>query len=82
MVRRETARTRPDEPLSPCVEVVSDSMAEVFRGMTGAERLRVSSRMFTSARHMLINHLRASHPDWDERRVVQEAAHRLSHGAL
>ncbi|HEX5042132.1 MAG TPA: hypothetical protein VFV75_04450 [Candidatus Polarisedimenticolaceae bacterium] len=57
-------------------------MAAVFGRMSGAERLRVSSRMFTSARHMMMNHLRASHPDWSERQVELEAAHRLSHGAL
>jgi hypothetical protein len=38
--------------------------------------------MFASARHMMIHHLRASHPDWDERQVELEAAHRLSHGAF
>ena len=25
---------------------------------------------------------RAEHPDWDEERIIREAAHRLSHGAV
>lgn len=64
------------------VEVVSEEMSVVLRRKTGAERLRMASLMFTSASKMLTNHLRAEHPDWDERRIHQEAARRLSHGAI
>jgi hypothetical protein len=64
------------------IEVISEEMAEVLRSKTGAERLRIASRMFVSARDMLINHLRAQHPEWDDRRVHEEAARRLSHGAV
>jgi hypothetical protein len=63
------------------IEVIGDDMARILRGRTGAERLRIASGMYASARHMLLNHLRAEHADWDERRIVQEAARRLSHGA-
>jgi len=54
----------------------------VLRRKTGAERLRIASGMYSRARGMLIRHLRAEHPDWDEQRVNQEAARRLSHGAV
>ena len=63
------------------IEVIDDVMAAVFRAKTGAERLRIASDMYASARRMLLSHLRAEHPEWDERRVVKEAARRLSHGA-
>lgn len=64
------------------VEVMDDEMARVIRSKTGAERLRIASGMYASARRMLLSHLRAEHPDWDERRISQEAARRLSHGAV
>jgi hypothetical protein len=38
--------------------------------------------MFASARRMLLSHLHAEHPDWDEARINHEAARRLSHGAV
>jgi hypothetical protein len=37
--------------------------------------------MYASARQMLLSHLRAEHAEWDEHRIRQEAARRLSHGA-
>jgi len=64
------------------IEVLSDEMTAVLRRKTGAERLEIASRMFVSAREMLVNHLRAAHPDWDEHRIEREAARRLSHGAV
>ncbi len=64
------------------IEVVSEEMAVVLRRKTGAERLQIASRMFSSARRMLLNHLRAEHPEWDEREVEREATRRLTHGAV
>jgi hypothetical protein len=64
------------------IEVMDDEMARVIRSKTGAERLRIANDMYASARRMLLSHLRAEHPDWDERRIQQEAARRLSHGAV
>jgi Rv0078B-related antitoxin len=64
------------------IEVVDDDMAEVYRAMTGAQRLKIASDMFASARRMIASHLAAEHPDWDERRIQEETARRLSHGAV
>lgn len=57
-------------------------MVAVLKAMSGAERLRISSRMFASARRMLLAHLHQTHPDWGETQISQEAARRLSHGAV
>jgi hypothetical protein len=62
-------------------EVIDDEMAKVIRAKSGAERLRIASGMYASARRMLLSHLRAEHPDWDEQRIIREAARRLSHEA-
>ena len=64
------------------IEVVDEEMAAVLRTKSGAERLRIAFGMYASARRMLMSHLRAEHPDWDERRVIAEAARRMSHGAV
>ena len=64
------------------IEVVNEDVAAMLRQKTGAERLAIASRMFSSARRMLLSHLRSRHPDWDERQIAQEAARRLSHGAV
>ncbi len=69
---------REDAPL----DVPSPEMVAIYRRMSGAERLAIASRMYVSARNMLINHLRTRHPDWDEQAVIREAARRLSHGAV
>lgn len=63
------------------IEVLSEEMVAVLRQKTGAERLVIASRLYSSARTMLLNHLRAGHPEWTERQVEREAARRLSHGA-
>jgi Rv0078B-related antitoxin len=64
------------------IEVIDDDMARVLQAKTGAERLAIGFAMFSSARRMLISHLRDQHPDWSEEEVLREAAHRLSHGAV
>ena len=63
-------------------EVVDEEMAWVFRSMTGAQRLKIASDMFSSARRMIASQLASEHPDWDEQRVQRETARRLSHGSV
>jgi hypothetical protein len=63
------------------IEVVDEALAAVLRQKTGADRLRIASGLFASARRMLTSLLRADHPDWDEQRLMREVARRLSHGA-
>ncbi len=70
------------QSLSRNIEVIDDDMTRVLRAKTGAERLRIASSMFASARRMLLSHLASEHPDWTQDEVFQEAARRLSHGAI
>lgn len=64
------------------IEVISDGMVDALRSKTGAERLQIASDLYRSARQMLVNHLRATNPDWSLAQVDAEAARRLSHGAV
>jgi hypothetical protein len=65
--------------LPPVIEVIDPEMVAVLRSKSGAERLQIASAMFTGARRMLLSHLRALHPDWDERQLQDAVARRLSH---
>jgi hypothetical protein len=64
------------------IEVVDDDMARVLRSKTGAERLKIASDMFSSARKMIASHLASEHPDWTEEQVQRETSRRISHGAV
>jgi hypothetical protein len=64
------------------IEVMDEAMAIVLRQKTGAARLQIASGLFSSARRMLLNHVRSTHPDWGEDEVLREVARRLSGGAI
>ncbi len=66
----------------PRIEVVSDEVAAVLRAKTPAERLEVAAGLWRLARGIVLGALRKEHPDWDDSRIRQEAARRLSHGAV
>jgi hypothetical protein len=67
-------------PLPKNIEVVDEEMAAVYRAIPPVRRLQLMSDMFTSARRMILSHLRAEHPEWSEAQVNDEAGRRLSHG--
>lgn len=64
------------------IEMVDHDMARILRAKTGAERLKIASDMFASARRMIASHLAAEHPDWDEAQIQRETSRRISHGAV
>jgi tetratricopeptide (TPR) repeat protein len=64
------------------IEMVDVDMARLLRAKPGAERLKIASGMFASARRMIASHLAAEHPDWDDERIQRETSRRVSHGAL
>ena len=64
------------------IEVVDDTMAEILRRKTPAERIRIGFTLWTSARNMLMTHLRKTHPDWNDDQIKKEVAKRLSHGTV
>ena len=64
------------------IEMVDDTMAEILRHKTPAERIGIGFSLWTSARNMLMTHLKKTHPEWNNDRVEKEVARRLSHGAI
>jgi Rv0078B-related antitoxin len=64
------------------IEIVDHDMARILRAKTGAERLKIASDMFASARRMIASHLAAEHPGWDEEKIQRETSRRISHGEI
>jgi hypothetical protein len=69
-------------PLVERFEIMDDRMAQVLRGKSGAERLRIADGLFSFARELIESSIRAAHPEWEEARIRSETARRLSHGAV
>lgn len=63
-------------------ECVDESMAEVLRNKTEAERLAIANGMWRSARRMIEHQIRSAHPEWTPAEIQRETARRLSHGAV
>ena len=62
-------------------EMIDDAMADILRGKTEAERLRIAARLWRSARVIVRGAVRAEHPEWNAAQVDREIARRMSHGA-
>jgi hypothetical protein len=70
----------PDRRLN--FDFIDDAMAQVLRQKTASQHLAIAHGMWSHARKMLLAVLREQHPDWTNDEIQQEAAHRLSHGAI
>ncbi len=64
------------------IEMVDDEMAKVLKNKTADQRIRIGFNLWTSARDMLLSHLKASNPDWNSERLNREGAKRMSHGIV
>ena len=61
--------------------MISERMAEIFRGMSGAQKLRMSAAMMTSLRERLALNLRREHGTWTEQEIDAEIKRRCFGGA-
>ena len=64
------------------LENLDDTMADIYRNKSPLERLRIAFGLWSLAKSVLVNGLRSLHPDWNERKIQEEAAKRISHGAV
>jgi hypothetical protein len=62
------------------IEVIDDFMVDVFKQKSPLERLKIAFGLWNSARTQLFHNLRSLQPDWDEEKIQQEVAKRISHG--
>lgn len=64
------------------IESVDETMAEIYRRKTPAQRLQIAFGLWRSTNVLLSNLLRSLHPEWDEKRLQREVARRISHGTI
>ncbi len=64
------------------IECIDDTMAEVYKQKSPAERIKIASDMRQSARRLLNDSIRAFHPEWPEEKIQKEITGRLSHEAV
>jgi len=62
------------------IEVIDDLMADIFKQKSSLERLKIAFGLWNSARTQLFHYLSSLQPDWDEKKIWQELAKRISHG--
>jgi hypothetical protein len=62
------------------LEVLDDVMVEILRSKTPAQRIEMIFAANRTMRLRLEGHFRTHHPEWDEARLKQEIARRMSSG--
>jgi hypothetical protein len=63
------------------IDVIDDLMVDIFKQKSPLERLKIAFGLWNSASTQLFHYLRSLKPDWDEKKIRQEIAKRISHGA-
>jgi hypothetical protein len=63
------------------IEIIDDIMIDIFKQKSPLERLKIAFGLWNSARTQLFHYLHSLQPDWDEEKIRQEVAKRISHGA-
>ncbi|MGD9347103.1 MAG: hypothetical protein PVH84_14635, partial [Candidatus Aminicenantes bacterium] len=63
------------------IEVIDDILIDLYKQKSPLERLQIAFGLWKSASTQLFYNLRSLYPDWDEKKIRQEIAKRISHGA-
>jgi hypothetical protein len=63
------------------IEVVDAKVAEILKGKTGQERLKMVWDAWSHFNRMTEARLRSTHPEWTEEQIAAEIARRVSHGS-
>jgi hypothetical protein len=58
--------------ISDTSPTVQRMQAEIFRRMTGEQRLKIACDLSDALREMAMARIRHEHPDWSERRINVE----------
>jgi hypothetical protein len=59
------------------IECPDDVMVEIYKKKTPAERIKIASGMWESARKQISAVIRSLHPDWKDDQVNKEVIKRL-----
>jgi hypothetical protein len=64
------------------IEVIDDACARIYASKSPAERLKIASGMWRSAKKLLTISIKFQYPQWSEQEVNREVSRRLLHGSL
>jgi Rv0078B-related antitoxin len=65
----------------PTIEVVDDTVADVLRNKSVAERLAIVDGLRRLAREVIRANVAREHPEWSEAQFRRQVARRMWHGA-
>lgn len=72
---------KPERGAGERSEVLDDTVAEVIRRKTPAERIEMIAAAHRTARQLIAAGVRQRNPEWDEQQVQAEVLSRLTRGA-
>lgn len=76
MKNKENVKFRLDKIQIECPD---DVMVEIYKKKSPAERIKIASGMWESARKQISAVIRSLHPDWKDDQINKEVIKRLSH---
>jgi hypothetical protein len=66
-------------PIDPRrIEVIDDTVAEIYRRMSPSERIAKGLQMNAFAKSIIEANVRRTHPDWSPEKVRQEVLRRFA----
>ena len=69
-----------ETPRRVVVEIIDDATAAMFRAMTPAQRVAITTRAHRAAKSLATTGVRHCYPDWTAEQVSLEVARRMSGG--
>lgn len=64
------------------LEILDEKMIEILKQKSPQERLSIAFNLWKTARKFLVNHLKNTHPDWDEEKIRMEVLKRFLYGSI
>lgn len=62
------------------IEVIDDASAQIYASKSPAERLRIASGMWRSAKKLITASVKSQYPHWSDQEISREVIRRLSEG--
>jgi len=63
----------------PVVEVIDDDVAEIYRRMSGEQRMALAFDIWETAHAMVRMSIKHEHPDWEDSKIDSAVLRRMSH---
>ena len=64
------------------IEILEKDVVKILKTKTPEERLKMAFDMWKMVKRQLEHYFKMTHKEWNEKRVQQEVAKRMSHGPV